>query len=137
MRASSAIPGVFQPAVIDNEEYVDGGTVSPVPVRFARELGADVVVYSATKHIDGSGRVLGGAILGESAFLEESYKDLLRHTGPALSPFSAWVLLKGMETLGIRMQAQSERALALVQRARPRGSSRNRNSPLRRSRRPA
>ena len=59
------------------------------------QLGADVVVYSATKHIDGQGRVLGGAILGETALLDEAYRDLIRHTGPALSPFNAWVLLNG------------------------------------------
>ncbi len=74
------------------------------------ELGADVVVYSATKHIDGGGRVLGGAILGDEALLEESYRDLLRHTGPALSPFNAWVLLKGLETLDLRVRRQSETA---------------------------
>ncbi|MCR5878695.1 O-succinylhomoserine sulfhydrylase [Phenylobacterium sp. J367] len=70
-------------------------------------LGADVVVYSATKHIDGQGRVLGGAILGAEQLMTESYKDLLRHTGPALSPFNAWVLLKGLETLDLRVRQQS------------------------------
>jgi O-succinylhomoserine sulfhydrylase len=73
-------------------------------------LGADVVVYSATKHIDGQGRVLGGAILGAADFLTESYKDFLRHTGPALSPFSGWVLLKGLETLDLRVRRQTENA---------------------------
>ena len=68
-------------------------------------LGADVVVYSATKHIDGQGRVLGGAILGATELLDEAYKDILRHTGPALSPFNAWVLLKGLETLDLRVRA--------------------------------
>ncbi|RZJ86730.1 MAG: aminotransferase class V-fold PLP-dependent enzyme, partial [Brevundimonas sp.] len=64
------------------------------------ELGADVVVYSATKHIDGQGRVLGGAILANDVeMFDQSYRDLLRHTGPALSPFNAWVLQKGLETL--------------------------------------
>jgi O-succinylhomoserine sulfhydrylase len=73
-------------------------------------LGADVVVYSATKHIDGQGRVLGGAILGASELLTEAYKDIHRHTGPALSPFNAWVLLKGLETLELRVRRQTENA---------------------------
>jgi O-succinylhomoserine sulfhydrylase len=77
-------------------------------------LGADVVVYSATKHIDGGGRVLGGAILGTQALLDEAYKDFLRHTGPALSPFNAWVLLKGMETLELRVARQTASAAALA-----------------------
>ena len=78
------------------------------------QLGADVVVYSATKHIDGGGRVLGGAILGSAELLDESYRDLLRHTGPALSPFNAWVLLKGLETLDVRVRRQTETAAALA-----------------------
>jgi O-succinylhomoserine sulfhydrylase len=71
-------------------------------------LGADVVVYSATKHIDGQGRVLGGAILGAADLLNEAYKDMHRHTGPALSPFNSWVLLKGLETLELRVRKQTE-----------------------------
>ncbi len=78
------------------------------------KLGADVVVYSATKHIDGQGRVLGGAVLGGAALLDEAYKDLARHTGPALSPFNAWVLLKGMETLDLRVRRQTETSAALA-----------------------
>jgi O-succinylhomoserine sulfhydrylase len=77
-------------------------------------LGADVVVYSATKHIDGGGRVLGGAILGKQALLDEAYKDFLRHTGPAISPFNSWVLLKGMETLELRVARQTASAAALA-----------------------
>ncbi|HEX3700259.1 MAG TPA: O-succinylhomoserine sulfhydrylase [Phenylobacterium sp.] len=73
-------------------------------------LGADIVVYSATKHIDGQGRVLGGAILGAETLMTEAYKDLLRHTGPALSPFNAWVLLKGLETLELRVLRQTQTA---------------------------
>jgi len=73
-------------------------------------LGADVVVYSATKHIDGQGRTLGGAILGSRAFVEQELQPFLRHTGPALSPFNAWVLLKGLETLALRLDAQSATA---------------------------
>ncbi len=74
------------------------------------ELGADVVVYSATKHIDGQGRVLGGAILGRAELLIDAYKDMHRHTGPALSPFNAWVLLKGLETLDLRVRRQTDNA---------------------------
>jgi len=71
-------------------------------------LGADIVVYSATKHIDGQGRVLGGAILGAADLVTEAYKDMHRHTGPALSPFNSWVLLKGLETLELRVRRQTE-----------------------------
>jgi O-succinylhomoserine sulfhydrylase len=80
------------------------------------KLGADIVVYSATKHIDGQGRVLGGAILGEAGLMEEAYKDIARHTGPALSPFNAWVLLKGIETLDLRVRRQTETAALLADR---------------------
>ena len=73
-------------------------------------LGADIVVYSATKHIDGQGRVLGGAILGSTELMTEAYKDILRHTGPAMSPFNSWVLLKGLETLELRVRRQTENA---------------------------
>ena len=80
------------------------------------ELGADVVVYSATKHIDGQGRVMGGAVLGAADLLAEAYRDFIRHTGPALSPFNAWVLLKGLETLDLRVRRQSAAAAALADR---------------------
>jgi O-succinylhomoserine sulfhydrylase len=79
-------------------------------------LGADVVVYSATKHIDGQGRVLGGAILGDLALLDEAYRDPIRHTGPALSPFNAWVLLNGLVTLDLRVRAMSRTAADLADR---------------------
>ena len=78
-------------------------------------LGADVVVYSATKHIDGQGRVLGGAILASEQLMNEAYKDILRHTGPALSPFNAWVLLKGLETLELRVRRQAENAVRIAE----------------------
>nr|WP_100349866.1 O-succinylhomoserine sulfhydrylase [Luteimicrobium subarcticum] len=78
------------------------------------ELGADVVVYSATKHIDGQGRVLGGAILGSREFLEGPVQTFIRHTGPSLSAFNAWVLLKGLETLDLRVRAQSAAALQVA-----------------------
>ena len=67
-------------------------------------LGADIVVYSATKHIDGQGRCLGGVVLGSKAFIEETLHNYLKHTGPSLSPFNAWVLLKGLETLPLRVE---------------------------------
>lgn len=70
------------------------------------EFGADVVVYSGTKHIDGQGRSLGGAVLGSREFIDECVQPLMRHTGPALSPFNAWILLKGLETLDLRVHAQ-------------------------------
>jgi O-succinylhomoserine sulfhydrylase len=66
-------------------------------------LGVDVVIYSGTKHIDGQGRVLGGAILGSKDYIDGPVQTLMRHTGPALSPFNAWVLLKGLETLAVRV----------------------------------
>ncbi|HYD46047.1 MAG TPA: O-succinylhomoserine sulfhydrylase [Phenylobacterium sp.] len=77
-------------------------------------LGADIVVYSATKHIDGQGRVLGGAILGGAELMTEAYKDMLRHTGPALSPFNSWVLLKALETLELRVRRQTENAAKIA-----------------------
>ena len=79
------------------------------------QLGADVVVYSATKHIDGQGRVLGGAILGPKPYIDEQVQLLMRHTGPSMSPFNAWVLLKGLETMGLRVRRQCDTALRLAQ----------------------
>ena len=79
------------------------------------ELGADLVIHSATKHLDGQGRVLGGAVCGAKALIEEVFK-FLRTAGPTLSPFNAWVILKGLETLSIRMEAQSARALEIARR---------------------
>lgn len=84
---------------------------------FSRPLdhGADVVVYSATKHIDGQGRVLGGAILGRREFIDGPVQNLVRHTGPTMSAFNAWVLLKGLETLRLRVEAQAATALTLAE----------------------
>ena len=73
-------------------------------------LGADVVVYSATKHIDGQGRVLGGVILASQQMIMDNYHQLLRQTGPSLSPFNAWVMLKGLETLAVRVERQTQTA---------------------------
>ncbi len=78
------------------------------------QLGADVVVYSCTKHIDGQGRVLGGAVLGAKKWIEETLQPFVRNTGPALSPFNAWLLLKGMETLALRVEAGCRNAAALA-----------------------
>jgi O-succinylhomoserine sulfhydrylase len=77
-------------------------------------LGADVVVYSATKHIDGQGRCLGGIILSSEAFIAEHIHNFMRQTGPSISPFNAWVLLKGLETLGVRVRAQTETAARIA-----------------------
>jgi O-succinylhomoserine sulfhydrylase len=79
------------------------------------QLGADLVIHSATKYLDGQGRVLGGAVLGPRGPVMEGVYGFLRTAGPSLSPFNAWVLLKGMETLRIRMDAQSQAALQLAQ----------------------
>jgi O-succinylhomoserine sulfhydrylase len=76
-------------------------------------LGADCVVYSATKHIDGQGRVLGGVILASEKFIMDHVHQIIRQTGPSLSPFNAWVMLKGLETLSVRVQRQTENAGAV------------------------
>ena len=81
---------------------VDNVFASPL-LQKPLELGADVVVYSATKHIDGQGRCLGGAILASEDFVKDNLVPFMRHTGPSLSPFNAWLLLKGLETLDLRM----------------------------------
>ncbi|MEH6527658.1 MAG: O-succinylhomoserine sulfhydrylase [Sneathiella sp.] len=74
------------------------------------ELGADIVVYSATKHIDGQGRCLGGIVLASEEFVEDTLAPFLKHTGPALSPFNAWNMLKGLETLELRVERQCDNA---------------------------
>ncbi|WP_345713233.1 O-succinylhomoserine sulfhydrylase [Kineococcus glutinatus] len=93
---------------------VDNALVSPVAQQ-PIPLGADVVVYSATKHIDGQGRVMGGAVLGRAEFVDGPVRELMRHTGPALSPFNAWTLTKGLETLGLRVRHSSASALRVAQ----------------------
>jgi O-succinylhomoserine sulfhydrylase len=80
------------------------------------QFGADVVVYSATKHIDGQGRCLGGVILADQKFIADHVHTFLRQTGPSLSPFNAWVLLKGLETLAIRVERQTATAALLADR---------------------
>ena len=91
---------------------VDNIFASPIlqqPVKF----GADVIIYSGTKHIDGQGRAMGGAVCSSKKFKEDILKPFLRHTGPCISPFNAWVLLKSLETIKIRVYAQSESALQI------------------------
>lgn len=78
------------------------------------QLGADVVVYSATKHIDGQGRTLGGAVLGPKDYIDGPVQTLMRHTGPSLSPFNAWVLTKGLETMSLRVARQTSSALRIA-----------------------
>ena len=80
------------------------------------ELGADVVVYSATKHIDGQGRCLGGIVLGSQSYVNDHLHNYLKHTGPSLSPFNAWTMLKGLETLPLRVRQQSENAATIADR---------------------
>jgi len=80
------------------------------------QLGADIVVYSTTKHVDGQGRCLGGIILGRKEWIDKNLHDYFRHTGPGMSPFNAWVMLKGLETLPVRVQRQTETAALLADR---------------------
>ena len=93
--------------VVDN---VFGTPVFSQPLQH----GADIVVYSATKHIDGQGRTLGGAVLGSKAFIDGPVQNLMRHTGPAMSPFNAWVLVKGLETMSLRVERMAQNALVLA-----------------------
>jgi O-succinylhomoserine sulfhydrylase len=78
------------------------------------KLGADIVVYSTTKHIDGQGRCLGGIVLGEKEWIDKNLHDYFRHTGPGMSPFNAWVMLKGLETLPLRVKEQTRNCAALA-----------------------
>ncbi len=93
---------------------VDNVFTTPIYSR-AFEFGADVVVYSATKHIDGQGRCLGGVVLGSREYIRGTLEPYLKHTGGAISPFNAWVMLKGMETLDLRVRAMSASALKIAQ----------------------
>ena len=93
---------------------VDNVFATPVFSR-AVEQGADVVVYSATKHIDGQGRALGGVVLGRREYIRKTLEPYLKHTGAAMSPFTAWIMLKGMETLDLRVRAQAASAQTLAE----------------------
>ena len=92
---------------------VDNVFATPVFSR-AMEQGADVVIYSATKHIDGQGRALGGVILGTRDFIRKTVEPYMKHTGGSISPFNAWVMLKGLETMDLRVRAQAASALELA-----------------------
>ena len=92
---------------------VDNVFASPI-LQKPLELGADIVMYSATKHIDGQGRVLGGAILGSKKFCNNVIKPFIRNTGPSISPFNAWVLLKSMDTLDLRVKKQLSNTLEIL-----------------------
>ncbi|EME70400.1 cystathionine beta-lyase/cystathionine gamma-synthase [Paramagnetospirillum caucaseum] len=92
---------------------VDNVFATPI-LQSPLQLGADIVVYSATKHMDGQGRCLGGAVLGSAEFCADVLGPFLRNTGPALSPFNAWVLLKGLETLDLRMERHCANALKIA-----------------------
>jgi len=97
---------------VDAVVVVDNVFATPV---FSRALtqGADVVVYSATKHIDGQGRALGGVILGTREYIRKTVEPYMKHTGGSMSPFTAWVMLKGLETIDLRVRAQTASALAI------------------------
>lgn len=99
---------------------VDNVFATPVFQR-SLDLGADVVIYSATKHIDGQGRCLGGVVLGRKDFVRGALETYLKHTGAAMSPFNAWVMLKGMETLALRCEAQATTAAYLAEKLAGRG----------------
>jgi O-succinylhomoserine sulfhydrylase len=94
---------------IDAKVVVDNVFATPL-FQKPLELGAHIVVYSATKHIDGQGRCLGGVVLSDKDWINEHLHDYFRHTGPAMSPFNAWTLLKGIETLPLRVKQQTENA---------------------------
>jgi O-succinylhomoserine sulfhydrylase len=93
---------------------VDNVFATPVLSR-AFDLGADVVIYSTTKHVDGQGRALGGAILGSRDFIRGTVEPYMKHTGGSMSPFNAWVMLKGLETMDLRVRAQSATAARLAE----------------------
>lgn len=97
----------------DIRVIVDNAFATPL-LQKPMEYGADVIVYSLTKHCDGQGRVLAGAILGDEKWVTEELDPILRHTGPAMSPFVAWVVLKGMETLSLRVERMCNNAQTLA-----------------------
>jgi O-succinylhomoserine sulfhydrylase len=97
------------------ELIVDNVFASPILQR-PLELGADWVVYSTTKHMDGQGRTLGGAILGKAKAIEDNIQQYYRHTGPSMSPFNAWIVLKGLETMDLRVRAMSANARLIADR---------------------
>ena len=94
---------------------VDNVFASPL-LQQPLELGADIVIYSTTKHVDGQGRTLGGVVLGSHEFIYDSLQPLMRHTGPSMSPFNAWVLTKSLETLRLRVDHQTRSAFTIADR---------------------
>ena len=115
MQALVDVPRVVELAHAAGAKVVLDNVFATPLLQRSFELGADVVVYSGTKHIDGQGRVLGGAILGSREYIEGPVKNLMRHTGPALSPFNAWTLLKGLETMPLRVRHSNDAALKIAQ----------------------
>ncbi len=117
---SNPMQGLVDVAAVSELAHAAGATVvvdnvfaTPI-LQKPLELGADVVVYSTTKHIDGQGRTMGGAILGSAEYVEDRLKPFMRHTGPTLSPFNAWVLVKSLETLALRVRHQTASARAVA-----------------------
>jgi O-succinylhomoserine sulfhydrylase len=117
---SNPMQGLVNVSVVSELAHAAGATVvvdnvfaTPI-LQQPLSLGADVVVYSTTKHIDGQGRTMGGAILGSSEYVQEQLKPFMRHTGPTLSPFNAWVLVKSLETLKLRVEHQTQSAHTLA-----------------------
>ncbi|MBR0790781.1 O-succinylhomoserine sulfhydrylase [Bradyrhizobium manausense] len=108
------IPGIAEIAHAGGARLVVDNVFATPIWQSPLALGADVVVYSATKHIDGQGRCLGGIILSSEAFIAEHIHNFMRQTGPSISPFNAWVLLKGLETLGVRVRAQTDTAARIA-----------------------
>ena len=111
--SSTSPPSPSSPSEIGALVVVDNVFATPMLQRPLAH-GADIVVYSATKHIDGQGRCLGGAVLGSKDFVTNHLQDYLRQTGPSMSPFNAWVMLKGLETLPVRVKAQCATAAKIA-----------------------
>ncbi|NMN98130.1 O-succinylhomoserine sulfhydrylase [Antrihabitans stalactiti] len=114
MQSLVDVPAVVELAHAAGAQVVLDNVFATPLLQRSFELGADVVVYSGTKHIDGQGRVLGGAILGTQEYIDGPVKTLMRHTGPALSPFNAWTLLKGLETMPLRVNHSTGSALQIA-----------------------
>jgi O-succinylhomoserine sulfhydrylase len=119
---SNPLMEIVDIAMVSNLAHKVGATVivdnvmaSPV-LQSPLKLGADVVMYSATKHIDGQGRVLGGAVLGSNDYINNVLKPFIRHTGPSMSAFNAWVLLKSLETLTMRVEKMNASAQTIAER---------------------
>lgn len=99
---------------VDAKVVVDNVFATPLQSR-AIEQGADVVIYSTTKHVDGQGRCLGGVVLGSHGYIRKTLEPQIKHTGAAMSPFTAWIMLKGLETLSLRVEAQLRAARAVAE----------------------